>query len=502
VLLLGLEVPPQDVEVPASSLARAWVRLCLAALGWLPVRVRVALARAVGRVAFALGIRRELTLAQLAWAFPAEGARQRRAVARRTFENMARAALEAVVSTKLPAEELAAMVPQEDGRVLEQALAGGRGLLIVTAHFASWELVGEAVTRRGIPLNSVVRPLKGAFNAEVVAGRLRSGMKLLPQRNALRGTLGALRRKEAVAVLLDQAVGGKHALFVPFFGRPAATTALVSLAAMHSGAPVLVSVGTRSPEGFRLRVEGPFPVPSTGNRMRDAWTHTATLTSVLERFIRDSPDQWLWLHRRWKVAPPAKEALRLEVLAMAADDERVKGWLAEAGRLLEGDAPELQAVRRRNAARLAALVQVHGWPGYSLAGGDGAEAAFLILQHAQTDPALQRRCLPLLAAAASVGEVPQLHLALLQDRIRFFEGKPQLYGTALDWDGEGRLSPGALEAPEGLDARRAALGLPPLAIALEQRRREAAGAAESSPADRARRHAEFEAWARRVGWRM
>ena len=203
---------------------------------------------------------------------------------------MARAALEAAVATQHSPAELAALVPAEDGRALERALAQGRGLLIVTAHFASWELVGEAITRRGIPLNSVVRPLKGAFNAEIVEGRLRSGMKLLPQRNALRATLAALRRNEAVAVLLDQAVGGKHALFVPFFGRPAATTALVSLAAMHSGAPVLVSVGTRSAKGFRLRVEGPFPVPSTGNRMRDAWTHTARLIAALEGFIRDSPD--------------------------------------------------------------------------------------------------------------------------------------------------------------------------------------------------------------------
>jgi Kdo2-lipid IVA lauroyltransferase/acyltransferase len=501
VLLLGLEVPPQDVEVPASSLARAAVRLGLAALGWLPGGARVALARAVGRLAFALGIRRELTLAQLAWAFPADSARQRRALARRIFENMARAALEAVVSTKLSPRELAAMVPEEDGATLERALAGGRGLLIVTAHFASWELVGEAVTRRGIPLNSVVRPLKGAFNAQVVAGRLRSGMKLLPQRNALRGTLAALRRKEAVAVLLDQAVGGKHALFVPFFGRPAATTALVSLAAMHSGAPVLVSVGTRTAEGFRLRVEGPFPVPSTGNRMRDAWTHTAALTAALESFIRDSPDQWLWLHRRWKVAPPAQDALRLELLALAADDERVRSRLAREGRLFQGYASEMEAIHRRNAARLATLVAAHGWPVATLAGEDGAEAAFLVLQHSIAEPALQRRCLPLLAAAAARGDVPALQPAMLLDRIRFFEGKPQLYGTAFDWDGAGQFSVGALEAPEGVDARRAALGLPALEVSLAEKRL-SAEAEQGPPDDPEQRQAEFEAWARRVGWRM
>jgi KDO2-lipid IV(A) lauroyltransferase len=502
VLLVRLEVLPPAVEVPASPLSRAAVRLFLAVLSVLPPSVRLGLANAVGRLAFALGIRRRLTLAQLGWAFPDWSAHQCRVVGRRTFENMARAALDAVVSTRLSEPELARLVPAEDGAPLEQALAGGRGLLIVTAHFASWELVGEAVTRRGIPANCVVRPLKGAFNAEVVAGRVRAGVKLLPQHNALRETLAALRRKEAVAVFLDQAVGGKHALFVPFFGRPAATTPLVSLAAMRSGAPVLVSVGMRSTNGFRLRIEGPFPVPSTGDRKRDAWTHTATLTAVLERFIRESPDQWLWLHRRWKLAPPEPEALRLELLALLADDERVRGQPPREVGLFQCQAPTAEAICRRNAVRLARLVEGHGWPGRSLAGEDGAEAAFRIAEHAIEEPQLQRHFLSLLARAAALGEVPPRQPAVLLDRVRVFEGKPQLYGTALGWDSEGHLSPEPLEMPEQVDARRAAVGLPPLAVSLEEHRFAPAGPEERPPSDPARYQAEFEAWARRVGWRM
>jgi len=438
---------------------------------------------------------------QLAWAFPGWDEKERHAVARRTFENMARAGLDAVLSQRLSEAALASLVTGEEGVAFERALALGKGLLIVTAHFGSWELLGEAVTRRGLPLNAVVRPLKGAFNAEVVAGRLRSGMRLIPQRGALRATLAALRRNEVVTVLLDQAVGGKHALFVPFFGRPAATTPLVSMAAMRTGAPVMVSVGMRVGDSFRLRVEGPFPVPSTGQRGRDLFTHTATLTAVLERFIRESPDNWLWLHRRWKLAPPKAEALRLELLALAADDAHVRSALAADGQLFFGYAPEMEAVHRRNATRLTALLATHGWPGRSLAGEDGAQAAFLVVQHAIGEPALQKRCLPLLTEAAALGEVPALQPAMLLDRIRFFEGRPQLYGTALDWDGQGRLTVGALEAPEEVDVRRAALGLAPLAVFLEERRLEAAQADERPPKDMAGRKAEFEDWARRVGWR-
>jgi len=499
VLLLGVEVPPPPVEAPASPLVRAVVRLLLRGLGGLPPSARAWLARGLGRLVFTLGIRRRLTLGQLGWAFPGWSPAERRAVARRTYETMARAALDALVSQSLSPQALATLVEGEEGQAFQKALARGRGLLIVTAHFGSWELLGEAVTRQGLPLNAVVRPLKGAFNAEVVAGRLRSGMRLLPQRNALPSALAALRRNEVVTVLLDQAVGGKHALFVPYFGRPAATTPLVSIAAMRSGAPVMVSVGRRVGEGFRLFVEGPFPVPSTGDRARDLWTHTAALTAAIERLVRKNPDQWLWLHRRWKLLPKAEERLRLELLALVEDAARARAALGAEGRPFDEDAPELDGICRRNLSWLAALVDARGWPGRSLAGEDGEEAAWRILQEGKDEPALQRRCLLLLEKAAAAGEAPAIQPALLADRIRFFEGRPQLYGTTLDWNGEGLLTAGALEAPAEVDARRAALGLGPLALAVEQRLR---GAKETPPTDPAARLREFEAWARRAGWRM
>ncbi len=503
-LLLALTVPPPPPEeVRASPLGRALVRLVLSCLGALPGGMRDALARTVGRVIYALGIRRQLTLEQLGWAFPGWSAEECRRVARRTYAHMASAALDAALSQKVSGDALAAAVLREESLAIERALAKGKGVLLASGHFGNWELLGEGLTRQGIPLHAVVRPLKGAFNAEVVAGRVRAGMRLISPRNALRGALAELRRNQAVAVLFDQAIGGKHALFVPFFGRPAATTPLLSLAALLSGAPVLVVLARRVGEALHMQVEGPFPVPSTGDRQRDLWTHTATLTEVLERQIRAAPDQWLWLHRRWKLPVPPADVLRLELLALAADDEHVRRLLAADGRLFEGYAPEMEAVHRRNGARLAELVEAHGWPGRSLAGEDGAEAAWRIVQHAIGEPALQRRCLPLLEAAAAAGEVPALQPAMLADRIRYFEGRPQRYGTTVGWDADGRLSPGPLEAPDDVDVRRAALGLPPLAASLQPT--SAADTGElpvPRPADPAKHHADFEAWARRVGWRM
>lgn len=189
--------------------------------------------------------------------------------------------------------------------------------------------------------------------------------------------------------------------------------------------------------------------------------------------------------------------LRAELLAMRDDDVRVRARLAGEGSLFQGYHPEMEAVHRRNAVRLLEIVEDVGWPGSSLVGGDGAEAAWLIAQHAIGDPPLQRRCLALLEAAAEAGEAPRWQAAYLDDRIRVFEGRTQRFGTQLDAGGDGEPVPFPIEDPEGVDQRRAAIGLEPLAEQLAK--------AERVPAMDAGQRREWErerdAWLRRVGWR-
>jgi hypothetical protein len=302
-------------------------------------------------------------------------------------------------------------------------------------------------------------------------------------------------------MLVDQAIGGKHALFVPFFGRPAATTPALSMAAVRTGAPTLVVVALRENGRLRFRVEGPFVVENSGDRQRDLWIHTARVTAALERIIRQTPAQWLWLHRRWKLPPPPEDALRLELLAMDAEDQAVRAELVAEGRLFQGYAPRMEAVHRALTARLDRLVEQNGWPGRSIAGEDGAAAAFRIAHHAIATPDLQKRFLGLVREASARGEATLLQAAMLEDRVRHLEGRPSLYGTLLDWDETGRLSPGPVEAPEQLDVRRAALGLPPMADALRTAHSSPREPGDVPPADPAARRREFEAWARRVGWR-
>lgn len=193
------------------------------------------------------------------------------------------------------------------------------------------------------------------------------------------------------------------------------------------------------------------------------------------------------------------EALRRQLLAMAARDLETRERLAADGSLFNGYHPEMQAVHEANAAALARLIDRHGWPTHALVGEDGAEAAWLVAQHAISRPDFCRRCLVELRAAAAAGAVPAWQPAYLEDRIHVFEGRPQRYGISFDWDEQGRMSPHAIEEPESVDQRRAAVGLGPLSAAIERHRRDSAS--QPRPADLARRRQEMDAWAREVGWR-
>lgn len=186
---------------------------------------------------------------------------------------------------------------------------------------------------------------------------------------------------------------------------------------------------------------------------------------------------------------------------MAERDLSVRGELAADGSLFHRYHPRMQAVHDANAARLAAIMGEHGWPGEPQVGPEGAEAAWLIAQHAIAQPALQRAALTALWEAAERGDAPALQAAMLDDRIRAFEGRPQRYGTQFDWDADGELSPLPIEDPDGVDDRRRTLGLAPLRDDLVERRREATERQECPPADWPARQREIEAWLHAVGWR-
>ena len=196
------------------------------------------------------------------------------------------------------------------------------------------------------------------------------------------------------------------------------------------------------------------------------------------------------------------ETFRDELLEMARRDRTVRAELVASGELFNvGYEPRMARVHERNARGLRRIMASVGWPGTDLVGSDGAEAAWLVLQHAIAEPDLLRRALPLLKAAARKERACPRQAAMLEDRIRFFEGRPQRYGTQFDWDAGGNLTPGDIEDPDRVDERRRAIGLPPLAEQMEDARTRATSEGDRSPADYEAYAKARDEWAASVGWR-
>ncbi len=157
------------------------------------------------------------------------------------------------------------------------------------------------------------------------------------------------------------------------------------------------------------------------------------------------------------------EELRRELIAMRDEDMRVRDELLAANELGGAYVPRMEAVHVKNAARLGELIERHGWPADDIAGKDGAEAAWIIAQHAIGEPEFQRQALVRMQECAAEGRVPAWHAAYLEDRIAMYEGRPQRFGTQwIDDPVDGRARPWRLADPAVINELRASVGLPNL----------------------------------------
>jgi KDO2-lipid IV(A) lauroyltransferase len=192
------------------------------------------------------------------------------------------------------------------------AAASGRGILYVTAHFGNWEVFGVAHGYRATPIGVVARPLDNArLDERLCAFRRVSGNTVISKWQALQAILRLIRSGEGLAILIDQNVQERDGVFVEFFGRPAATTTVAAAVALKTGCVVMPVWAELLPNGrYRLHYDPPLSWESSGDRRTDIVGLTQALTSRIERWVRERPEQWLWIHRRWKTQPTgsAKEA--------------------------------------------------------------------------------------------------------------------------------------------------------------------------------------------------
>jgi KDO2-lipid IV(A) lauroyltransferase len=275
---------------------------------YLPRSVARAVLVGLCSLAFALGIRRRIALANLAIAFPELSARERLRLAFRNYCHLGICAADFLRSPSMSDGDLFALVRPEGWEKVAPLLAARRGFIVATAHLGNFELFGIYAARRKAPLTILTRPLKGSANARWVKTRALGGVREIHK--GMENLVAAVRNGEVLALLIDQNMLARRAIFTPFFGRPAATTPAPAIVAQRTGAPVFLAVALRNPDGtYRTHIEGPFELERQGGEPADDLARfTARLNDRLEALIRGQPEQWFWMHRRWKTRPPDEAA--------------------------------------------------------------------------------------------------------------------------------------------------------------------------------------------------
>ena len=271
----------------------------------LPRPLLEAIGAAIGAAAWALRVRRRVALENLARAFPERTEAERRAILRRFYGHLGRLVAEFVRAPALRPADLDALVEIEGYDAFEAAYAEGKGAIVTTAHFGNFELLGSLWSRRGLEVWAITKRLsKNPFNAFWLEQRRRAGLRELPDSGSIRDILRVLRDKKVLAIMIDQNMIPRRAIFADFFGTPAATPPAPALVAGRAGAPVFLVLLHRLPEGRHKVTIERIPLERTGDRDADVAALTARLNLALERHVRAEPWLWWWIHRRWKTRPP------------------------------------------------------------------------------------------------------------------------------------------------------------------------------------------------------
>ncbi len=283
---------------------RTWVEYLLARsiltlLVWLPV-----LGRFFVRLLDLAQPRLRLIARQnLDMAFPGASVEERDRIVDGVFASIARLLATVARFPRINQANVSRYIRYEGLEHFEEAKRRGRGVLFATAHMGNWELSAFAHGLMTEPMHVVVRPLDNPLIDRLVERyRTLSGNRVIEKKDGARGILRALSRNEAVGILVDQNSSLDEGVFVPFFGTPACSNTGIAKIAARSGATVIPGFALWSAEEKRYILRFYPPMEMTG----DAADDTRRLHARLEEVIREYPDQWLWIHRRWKTRPPGE----------------------------------------------------------------------------------------------------------------------------------------------------------------------------------------------------
>src|SRR5579859_6086822 len=291
--------------------AAAWPFIKI--LGLMPRRLSRGFAIGIGRVVYLLHFRlRQVGMRNLAMALPEKSEAERARILRGEFSSLGRQLAELCQFPKYTPENVDEVVVYDGLENYEQAYARGKGVLFLTAHFGGWELSAFAHSLHGHWLHVVMRPMDNEYLDRMLQHyRTMHGNKTVAKDDFVRGLLAAMKAGETVGILMDTNMTPPQGVFVDFFGIPACTASGLARIALRTDAAVVPGFTIWDPalRKYRLRFDPAVTLVRTGDDDADAVANTALFTKVIEDYVRRFPDQWLWVHRRWKTRPEGQPPL-------------------------------------------------------------------------------------------------------------------------------------------------------------------------------------------------
>ncbi|MFZ5587747.1 MAG: lysophospholipid acyltransferase family protein [Thermodesulfobacteriota bacterium] len=271
-----------------------------------PLALRRGLGRLVARLAARLDQRHwGIVTGNLRQSFPEKDAAWVESTARACYAHLAQVVTEIPDLVRLTPAQVLARTRHHGLANLEAARAQGRGVLMLTGHIGNWEWAAQASGLQMGGAALVARPIDWPPAEKLVNHwRTKSGNMVVPKSRSARALLRVLKQNGVAAALLDQNVDWYDGEWVDFFGRPACTNKGLALLALATGAPVLTYHNFRAADGcFDVHFGEPIPLVKTGDKLQDVWDNTQNYTKALEAIIRERPEQWFWMHQRWKTKP-------------------------------------------------------------------------------------------------------------------------------------------------------------------------------------------------------
>ena len=300
-------------SAPRTTIEFAVAWLVFNGLRLLPRRSALTLGKSLGAIAhIVLPHLRRHAQANLQLAFPALDDHAREQIERGTFRNLGRALGEVTQFPKLNRANIESIVVYEGLENYQQAVAQGRGVILLTGHIGAWELSVYAHSIYGYPMSFLARRVDNPLVERLAeTNRGRFGNRSIDKKGGLRDVLKTLKAGGVVGILADLNAAREEGVFVDFFGHQACTTAGIATLALRTGAVVLPGyiLWDEAKQIHRLCFEPPVETINTGNPKVDIVANTARYAKVLEAVIRRHPDQWLWIHRRWKTRPEDEKDL-------------------------------------------------------------------------------------------------------------------------------------------------------------------------------------------------